>query len=74
MANRQIGAFFSVPSSNPVQYTVSDGVNEYKGCSFNVTSKGKMYIMLEYLYFVIQFYPWFRFPFPLFLGMVVNNK
>ena len=46
-ANRQSGDLFSVPDSYQVQYTVSDGVNEYKGCSFNITLKGDLHIIYK---------------------------
>ena len=29
---------------------------------------------LQYIYVVVQFYPWFKFDFPLFLGMVTYEN
>ncbi|KAL9973289.1 hypothetical protein ACROYT_G019721 [Oculina patagonica] len=40
-SNFQNGQLFRVPSSNLVQYTVSDGVNVNQDCSFRITLKVK---------------------------------
>lgn len=38
---RQAGALFTVPGSYEVLYTVSDGTNENKNCSFRITLKSE---------------------------------
>ena len=40
-SNRQSGDLFSVPSSSEVVYTVDDGKNVNKNCSFRITLKSE---------------------------------